>query len=334
MKVRPGIGIIAGCLCLLVAASRAEGRHRYVIGDPCPSPTSLGLGAPLRGIDWVALRHVSDYFLDANRVAPERTVARGLQWIPDGLPAHKREFCRRTLPGRISAADVDWGGMRLGFGNPPGWANTGMCWFHSRFNRAAIYLANFVPGAPKPSPALARSIARRLVQGDQVVEIPGYSSLDAFSRDFKSVIEHVWDEWSISSLDDLAARVGDSPFSDPSDLRGRMDELYRRVTVDEEIPFVRIKAENHGPLTSHALLVLRVIPRRGQPAPGFPAHLGPIIGYDMDVIDSNAPLLARTVYYRAGDRSLRDDTGAALDVREMFRDDLWAYRRAAGAYCR
>src|SRR5438270_754213 len=58
-------------------------------------------------------------------------------------------YCSRTREDFLSAGFSP--SQRLSFGNTGGIAHGGVCWWHSRFQRAAIYLTIFRPDLPKPS---------------------------------------------------------------------------------------------------------------------------------------------------------------------------------------
>src|SRR4051812_20347064 len=70
-------------------------------------------------------------------------------------------------------------------GGPFGW---GMCWWYSRFFRAAHLLASYRADLPKPTEAEAKVLVRKLLRFKSVVEIPGYLSLDSFSTEWRDVI--------------------------------------------------------------------------------------------------------------------------------------------------
>ena len=72
---------------------------------------------------------------------------------------------------------------------------TGICWWHSRFQRNAAYLVQFNPSAPKPTKAEAKEIAKRIIDGKSVVIIPGYSELRLFTVHYTDELLSVIKGW-------------------------------------------------------------------------------------------------------------------------------------------
>jgi hypothetical protein len=68
----------------------------------------------------------------------------------------------------------------LDFTNPPGHFNAGLCWWHSRFQRNAFYLATYSPDSPRPNESQAKEIIAKIINGDEVVEIPGFENMNSF----------------------------------------------------------------------------------------------------------------------------------------------------------
>lgn len=80
---------------------------------------------------------------------------------------------------------------RMGFQNNKGLFGlpTGVCWWHSQFHRNATYLAAFNPDKPKLDPnnrddrRKLKKLIRKISNRREMVEIPGYSSLQEFTSD-------------------------------------------------------------------------------------------------------------------------------------------------------
>lgn len=66
----------------------------------------------------------------------------------------------------------------------------GLCWWHSRLQRKAAYLAVFRPDLPQPSLDDFRKIFHKLIFRFDVVEIPGFANLSEIKlREHVKVIE-------------------------------------------------------------------------------------------------------------------------------------------------
>ncbi|MGK5087603.1 hypothetical protein WDW86_08600 [Bdellovibrionota bacterium FG-2] len=120
-------------------------------------------------------------------------LALGLAPVPGASAADP--FCARTLNDIKQAAQDP--AMRLSFSNQGGAFSSGVCWWLSRFQRAALYLARFYPELPKPTADEARKLIRRLAQMNEVVEIPGYRNIFDFSCDFSTLIQRRLERWQI-----------------------------------------------------------------------------------------------------------------------------------------
>ncbi len=259
------------------------------------------------------------YFTDADGLTPPS----GLngQGVSPRLPAFKIPFCSRNeLDIAAALSDPNDTSGKLSFTNPEGvWAaldkklgthlfKGGACWWDSRFQRSAAYLAYYSPAKPKPTAAQAKKIIDQLIAMSAPVEIPGYADLDAFTADFVDAISDAFNAWmlkdwfALHSTNDYAL---DKSSEDPAALQSRMEALYDRLLQQPQILFLRIHMTSFGPFDSHALLLTRISPLRGAPVPGNPfAALTPV-GYQLSVIDSNFPKAVSTLSYRFGDNTIR-----------------------------
>jgi hypothetical protein len=113
-------------------------------------------------------------------------------------PHSKEEFCQLTSdPLALKALAFDEAN-RLPFENHGGMGNVGTCWWHSRFQRQALYLTVFRPDLPAPSKSEVAILLRDIVSKKKVVEIPGYSNLSAFAKDFAFEIQKALTRWQRS----------------------------------------------------------------------------------------------------------------------------------------
>lgn len=85
--------------------------------------------------------------------------------------------------------------MRFYADNNGGLLGGGVCWWHSRFQRAAWYLMEFKPEKPKPTTQQAEKIIDDIAHLRGVVEIPGYRNFYRFSSDFEEQIQKELNHW-------------------------------------------------------------------------------------------------------------------------------------------
>lgn len=84
-----------------------------------------------------------------------------------------------------------------GFTNEGGLLGKGVCWWHSRLTRAALYLAYFEPELPRPDGAGARRAVSALMKCDRVVAIQGYRCFRDFTLDHRAVIQRFLERMQI-----------------------------------------------------------------------------------------------------------------------------------------
>jgi hypothetical protein len=174
--------------------------------------------------------------------------------------------------------------------NHGGMFNGGVCWWHSRLQRAAIYLAEFRPELPKPNSYEAQGIINRLSSMSQVVVIPGYSSFQDFTRDFPYAVQHRLESWQredgILRFRWISGLRGATALTDAS-MRGVMEAIHNMVAVQHRIVFEKLSMPG---ITSHAWLII--------------GSRKTSDGYVIEVIDSNSPGSTTEIEYRYGDNYL------------------------------
>lgn len=219
-------------------------------------------------------------------------------------------------------------GMRLAFGNAGGLRNGGVCWWHSRFQRAAWYLASFDPARPAPSPVEAKRIIRQLVARNAVVVIPGFRDLFAFSKAYEREIQAALDAWQIrdSVINQAYVRglSGRARFRRPAGMKARLDEVFREFLAAKakgDVLFLMLQMRG---IASHASLLHAM----EASADG---------GYRMGMVDSNFPERIVEYVYRPGDLEL---SPANVDVDDYasvpyagYARDLHRIHRAVERSC-
>jgi len=226
------------------------------------------------------------------------------------------EFCARTRD--ILLGDFEAPSNRIGFKNNGGLFDGGVCWWHSRLQRSAVYLAQYAPGLPKPSQSAARALIEHLIHMDRVITIPGFSDFNGFSKAHEALIQKELNEWQIRDgflYQQWVRGLYGRPALPAAVLRERLDRIF--VTFKKSKPGLWVMAQFPG-ITSHALLFIGM-----ERTP---------TGFDFRVIDSNRPETTREIHYQYGDRSLAlGKEGFTPFV--GFQTDQHEIDEAIGRYC-
>jgi len=187
--------------------------------------------------------------------------------------------------------------MRFSFENDGGLANGGVCWWHSRFQRAVWYLADFKPELSKPTTNEAKKLINSLAHFSGVVEIPGYSNFYSFSADFKDLIQDELEQWQkrdgFINQAWIRGLAGKSSYT-PDRARKVMRKMYSSVQAslaNGDIPWVKLQMPG---ITSHAALILSIyVDVKGN--------------YTIEAVDSNSPESIATWSFRDGDETMNSD---------------------------
>jgi hypothetical protein len=161
----------------------------------------------------------------------------------------------------------------LALRNQGGLFGGGVCWWHSRLQRNAIYMARLVPGLPRPDREQAKQIVSDLINEKGPVVVPGYKTIAEFSREFEDVIQKKLEGWqkkdAIFKFSWIKGLKGDNDRS-PEKIKKEMDKLYQIVGLKKEIAFVKIQLPG---VVAHSLLIVGM-----KKAPQ---------GYSVQYLDSN-----------------------------------------------
>lgn len=245
--------------------------------------------------------------------------------------ARASDFCAARMPAALPdelarlAADPD---MRIAVPNHGGIGNGGVCWWHSRFQRAAWYLARFAPEKSRPTAREARALIRRIVARNEVVEIPGFSDLRRFTSAYRAELQRELDAWQIRDgvLNQAYLRglSGQSRFRDAAKMKARMDAVYAAVVAARPRGDVVWLMLQMAGIVSHASLVSTM----SAEADG---------GYVLAVVDSNHPGRLVHYRYRPGDLELAPWDFEMHDYANVpyvgFSRDLKRIHGAIAAYC-
>jgi hypothetical protein len=182
---------------------------------------------------------------------------------------------------------------RVSFVNSGGLFNGGVCWWHSRLQRASVYLVEYRPDLSPPSDDEAYNIVNALRIMNKIVIIPGYSDFESFSRDHRIVTQEMLNLWQridgFINFQWIRGISGQSSL-DPLAMKQKMDNVFYYF-MRTSLP-VWLMAQIQG-VTSHSLLLINMTHR--------------LNGYDLTVIDSNHPLETKKIEYNVGDEFLRND---------------------------
>jgi hypothetical protein len=145
---------------------------------------------------------------------------------------------------------------RLAFSNQGGLINGGVCWWHSRLQRAVFYLAKFNPTLPPPDKKQLKVILRNLRYFKQVVVIPGFANFYDFSKTYHKEIQTLLEKWQLSDgfiyfqwIRGLSGSTNESP----EKYLKRMHKLYLHIKTSKYIKWTMLQLPG---ISSHALLIL------------------------------------------------------------------------------
>lgn len=213
--------------------------------------------------------------------------------------------------------------MRLSFENDGGLGNGGVCWWHSRFQRAAWYLADFHPEKPKPSDREATRIIHRFAHLEGVIEVPGYSDFSSFSKDFEPLIQRELNQWQIR--DGFINQAWIRGLSRKSEYNPRraaqvMAKLYEDYLGDRSknhVPWVKLQMPG---LVAHAALILSIV--RDAEA-----------NYTIEAVDSNFPDEIKTWNFEQGDTHIETIDYEKMMPFDGYERDLNKIDRSLRDFC-
>ena len=178
----------------------------------------------------------------------------------------------------------------MSFVNQGGLINGGVCWWHSRFQRNALYLTIYKPDLPKPTEDEARVLVKKIRAATEVVVIPGYRNFHEFSSENEEIIQQILEGWqerdSFLRFAWIKGLSGSSKVA-PEKMKALMDQIYKEVEVNKNISYNKLQIKG---IESHAWLVVHMKKVSG--------------GYDLEVIDSNLATSTETYAYREGETEI------------------------------
>lgn len=234
------------------------------------------------------------------------------------------EFCEQASDLNYFKDLIYERANRMAFLNPAeGLANGGLCWWHSRLQRNAIYLTVYLPEHDRPTKSEARKIIRKLTKGEwfssrEVIEIPGYESWYDFSKDWWPEIVQRMEAWQIEEgvfggdwlTRGLAGRSRVEPFV----LKRRMRQIFEEVEHKQRIVYLRLQ---HPGISSHAWLVVDIKEHKD--------------GYTLVYLDSSKDKL-ETYRYFFGDEQFNARGGFVPYIDRM--PEMRMIEKAIDRYCK
>lgn len=202
---------------------------------------------------------------------------------------HAQNICERIQVGVVPYLETKE--SRIQFKNRGGLFNGGVCWWHSRLQRASSYLVEFRPESDRPTKEQLNKILKTLKTMSSTVVIPGFSDFYSFTETYRAEVQSVLETWQKEDgfINQQWVRgISGNYELPPIEMKSRMDNLY---DMFQKSPHpLWIMAQIKG-IESHAFLILEMFP------------LG--AGYELRVIDSNEPLITKSFSYVDGDRFLK-----------------------------
>jgi len=178
----------------------------------------------------------------------------------------------------------------MAFRNHGGIANSGVCWWHSRFQRNALYLTIYKPNLPRPSVDEAKELIKQIREAKDVIVIPGFRNFSEFSSVHEAQIQRELEKWQkgdgVIRFAWVKGLSGTSSV-DRDELKNIMDDMYYEVEVKKNIAYNKLQFPG---VVAHAWLVVHMEKVSG--------------GYNLEILDSNYPRSTEIYRYREGDSDL------------------------------
>jgi hypothetical protein len=248
--------------------------------------------------------------------------------LPNPITTGKQGYCSNTKQDFINLALS--GEAALSNPNPGGLFGFGACWWHSRFQRAVIYLSVLQPDEAKPSPKEAIEIIQQFIEMNHVVKIPGYSNASSFLKEYEDEVKNAIEEWQRREFPQTLSHGISSDWNrwntSPNAVQQRMDALFHDVHDDKKIEFALLVPTGseaiHHPFDLHAYLITRMF-RESDPASQ----------YYGTVIDSNKTDGWSFWYKFGSDHITSQGTYRDLIATEDFQYELDLISQAHQKYC-
>lgn len=205
------------------------------------------------------------------------------------------------------------------FVNDGGLANGGVCWWHSRFQRNALYLTIYKPDLAKPSQNEARELVKKIRTAKEVVVIPGFKNFASFAKANEKLIQREIEKWQLveSSIGFAWIKgLAGEPKVPADKMKELMDQTYQEVEVNQNIAYNKLQIPG---ITAHAWLVIHMDRTDW--------------GYTLEVLDSNAPSYLQRYEYHEGDQFLvYTNSDVSADTLQDLMDEAYEMKEIQKKY--
>ncbi len=188
-------------------------------------------------------------------------------------PKNQQSYCKVVRETNFFRNLIQEKENRLSFRNHGGLLNSGVCWWHSRFTRNALYLGIWRPDLKKPDFEGRKKLIKKIRRATSVITIPGYKNLEELSVDNSDLIQKELESWQ--KVDGVFKNRWFDGVLGPTRLpkqmfKWHMDRIYKHFKGNDDVVFLRAQIKG---ISAHSLLLVDM------------KKEGP--GYIMTVIDSN-----------------------------------------------
>jgi len=178
------------------------------------------------------------------------------------LPKSKTQVCENFKNKYYTQRTNNFENLLLR--NTSGWLNTGLCWWTSRLQRSALYLAYLSPNKPKPNKLQAKKIIRKLFHMRSLVEVPGYSNFYDFFIDYNELIEN---QLSAKQIEESYTYFSHNmPYAKNASHKRLKKEIasLKKVLSQKDLPYMIIKYKDRNlsfkdKMTNHSVLANSII---------------------------------------------------------------------------
>lgn len=173
-------------------------------------------------------------------------------------PEYLQNYCENStnlVNFKLKAMDYR---NTLAFRNQGGIGNMGVCWWHSRFQRNALYLAIFRPEKPQDSEKVIKEKIKKIRHGKELVVFNGFADLYELSAAYGDQIQRELEKWQKSDgivKFKWVQGLRGKPELEASQMREMMDDLYERVVTKKQITYQKLQFKG---ITAHAWLVVEM----------------------------------------------------------------------------
>jgi hypothetical protein len=190
----------------------------------------------------------------------------------------KEKFCREHSSLKAIEKNMRNYENMLSMGNNSGFLGmkTGVCWWHSRFQRNLSYLVQMEPTLPAPSEKDVKEIVKKIIAGNEIVIVPGFSSFRNFTIKYEKFIQKGLNKWINTDFlvkQDWTRAFAGTGVMSVADFQNHLKETQEKFIESEGILFMVLQF--NGPI-AHSWLVTNMEKVKG--------------GWNLSIVDSESAL--------------------------------------------